>query len=178
MLTVIKLGGVITTILLLIQGIDDKNPLLQKICNGADNKNCNAILSSNAANLSAYLSWSEVGFFYFSGTWLVILFESNHIALLQMLASFNLVSLPYTIYSIYFQWRIAKQWCTLCCIVQVILWSEFFTFLPYLTSGIKVPSGHEWGNFLMISFLPIIIWTLIKPLLSQPEQTYPLKQQL
>jgi len=62
-LTLVKTTGLFTSVLLLIQGIDANNPLIQKICGGDSKYNCNAILSSNAAKVFEWLSWSEVGFF-------------------------------------------------------------------------------------------------------------------
>ena len=115
LLTLFKTAGLAISILLLVQSIDANNPLIQKLCGDDDTKNCNAILSSKAAKATEWLSWSEVGFFYFAGTWLTLLFNSSHIALMQVLALLNILSLPYTVYSIYYQWRVAKQWCVFCC---------------------------------------------------------------
>src|SRR5471030_1680876 len=129
--------------LLLMQSIDANNPFIQKLC-GEDNKNCNAILSSKAAKINEFLSWSEVGFFYFAGTWLALLFNSAHIAMLQALAVLNIVALPYTFYSIHYQWRVAKQWCVFCCAVQALLWLEFFAFLPYLSQSLYNQDYKEW----------------------------------
>ncbi|TFF37321.1 vitamin K epoxide reductase family protein [Mucilaginibacter psychrotolerans] len=120
-----KTGGLTVAILLLVQSIDKNNPLVQVLCGGSSKTNCNAIISSDAAKVFKGLSWSEVGFFYFAGSWLALLFGGGSVALLQTLAILNIVSLPYTFYSIYYQARIAKQWCVLCCAVQALLWLEF-----------------------------------------------------
>jgi thiol-disulfide isomerase/thioredoxin len=37
----------------------------------------------------------------------------------------NLLAIPYIFYSIYYQWRIAKQWCLLCLAVQAIIALQF-----------------------------------------------------
>jgi uncharacterized membrane protein len=132
LLTLIKTVGLAVSVLLLMQSIDRNNPLVQKLCQGAGNKNCNAILASKAANVPIVigikgLSWSEVGFFYFAGTWLALLFGGGRPVVLYGLAVLNLISLPYTFYSIYYQARVAKQWCILCCTVQALLWLEGLT---------------------------------------------------
>jgi len=176
-LILFKTLGLMASVLLLIQSIDANNPLIQKLC-GDDKKNCNAILSSNAAKVTDYLNWSEVGFFYFAGTWLALLFNTQQIAVIQTLALINLLCLPYTVYSIYYQWRVAKQWCKFCCAVQAILWLEFFSAQPYLNFGLH---GMSWSaGFAIISSLvtPILIWMVIKPYLLQAKQLKPLKQQL
>lgn len=63
----ILLLGVFITSLLLWYEIDKSNPLLQKVCTGIAKGNCNAILTGKQAKLFSWLSWSEVGFFYFAG---------------------------------------------------------------------------------------------------------------
>ncbi len=178
LLTLFKTAGLTTAVLLLVQSIDTNNPLIQKLCGGDNNKNCNAILSSKAAKITDSLSWSEVGLFYFAGTWLVLLFNSGHTPIIQMLAILNVLSLPYTVYSIYHQWRVAKQWCVLCCTVQGLLWLEFFAFLPALTQPIQLPAMREWASIIMGMAIPVIAWVFIKPYLLLSKQITPLKNQL
>jgi len=177
-LTVFKTAGLATSILLIIQSIDTNNPLIQKICTGGGKTDCNAILSSNAAKVFEGLTWSEVGLYYFAGTWLLLLFNGSSAAIWQALLFLNVVSLPYTVYSIYYQARVAKKWCVLCCTVQALLWLEFIPLLtgfhqPVLMPGIGVISS------VFIAFAgPVIIWQLLKPLLLAQQQIDPLKKQL
>jgi len=183
--TFIKSAGLITSVLLLIQSIDSNNPLVQVLCQTKGKTNCNAILSSNAAKVFGvgWLSWSEVGFFYFCGTWLLVLFGGNSAFTMTTLLVLNLVSLPYTVYSIYYQARVAKQWCTLCCTVQALLWLEFILLVTYTYRNLTPLSpGEDWGEAvtpLVICLLtPVILWTLLKPLFLKLQQLQPLKEQL
>jgi uncharacterized membrane protein len=177
LLTASKTAGLITSILLLVQSIDTNNPLIHKLCTG-NNSDCKAILSSKAAKLFKGLSWSEVGFFYFAGTWLTVLFSGHSTPLLQILAVLNVLSLPYTFYSIYYQARIAKQWCVLCCTVQALLWLEFIPSVTTFSEILYLPSYTEW-SILFISFsLPIFLWVLVKPMLLKVQQVKPLREQL
>ncbi|GAA4102832.1 vitamin K epoxide reductase family protein [Mucilaginibacter panaciglaebae] len=178
LLALLKTAGLVTSIMLLIQSIDINNPLIQKLCGGDNNRDCNAILSSKDAKISDELSWSEIGFFYFAGTWLVLLLNNGHNSLMQMLVLLNIVSLPYTFYSIYYQWRVAKQWCIFCCTVQALLWLEFFAFVPYIKLPIQVPSLREWTSLLTGMALPILAWIFIKPYFLKGKQIKPLKWQL
>jgi protein-disulfide isomerase len=182
LLTVFKTAGLITSILLLVQSIDTNNPLVNKLCQSGEKTNCNAILSSNAAKVFEWLNWSEVGFFYFAGSWLLLLFGSGTLTVLTILAALNLVSLPYTIYSINYQARIAKQWCVLCCTVQGLLWLEFiplFTYLKNITgllsTGIDLNTLSTVAIFLLV---PVIAWKLLKPLFLAIQQKKTLKNQL
>ena len=129
-LLLLKLGGSFVTSLLLWFEIDKKNPLLQQICTGQKNTNCKAVLESKAAKLFGWLNWSEIGFFYFAGGFLAILFTPfAQGSSFSALALLNLTALPYTVFSVFYQWRVAKQWCPLCLVVQALLILEFAVFM-------------------------------------------------
>jgi predicted double-glycine peptidase/uncharacterized membrane protein len=184
LITLFKTAGLVTSVLLLIQSIDKNNPLVQTLCGGAGKTDCNAILTSKAATVPTFigikgLTWSEVGFFYFAGTWLALLFGGGSVALLQVLAILNIISLPYTVYSINYQARIAKQWCLFCTVVQGLLWLEFIPLMATFTKP-SLP-GRNWeelATLFICLVLPIIIWQLLKPLFLKQQQLQPLKLQL
>ncbi|MCO5945873.1 vitamin K epoxide reductase family protein [Mucilaginibacter flavidus] len=184
LLTLFKTAGLVTSVLLLVQSIDSNNPLVQKLCQASSKTNCNAILSSKAAKVFDGLSWSEVGFFYFAGTWLLLLFGGGSALVWWVLAVLNIVSLPYTVYSIYYQARVAKQWCVLCCTVQALLWLEFASIALRTLSfgegrGEATISGlGELIPIFTCLLLPVILWMLLKPLLLSRQQLRPLKNQL
>lgn len=186
LLLLFKSAGVITSILLLVQSIDQNNPLIQKLCGGSSKTDCNAILSSKAATVFKGLSWSEVGFFYFAGTWLALLFSNGSTLILQALAVLNIISLPYTFYSIYYQAKVAKQWCKLCCAVQALLWLEFFSLVSFspnlfnsstfaVSSSVLLTTGL---NLFICLALPVALWLLLKPLLLKAQQSKSLKSQI
>ncbi|RWY48327.1 vitamin K epoxide reductase family protein [Mucilaginibacter gilvus] len=183
LLTLFKFAGLITSILLLIQSIDSNNPLIQMICQTNGKTNCNAILSSKAAKVFGveWLSWSEVGFFYFASTTLLILIGGNSQVIMKILLILNIVSLPYTFYSIYYQARIAKQWCILCCTVQALLWLELIFLVSYQNSirlAFAEDRGIVFSSVYVCLTLPMILWGILKPLFLKAESLKPLKRQL
>ncbi|MBT2559782.1 thioredoxin domain-containing protein [Pedobacter sp. ISL-68] len=173
LLASVKLVGVIVSILLLIQSSDSKNPFIQNLCGMMGKGDCNAILKSDAAQITHYLSWSEVGFFYFAGSFLLLFIYPLS---LHLLAWLNVLALPYTMYSIAYQYT-RKNWCVLCCSIQIILWLEF---LINVTSASYHISFHlPLFYYLPISFLlPVLVWSFLKPLLHASVQVVPLRQQL
>jgi uncharacterized membrane protein/thiol-disulfide isomerase/thioredoxin len=179
LLPILKSAGLITSILLLVQSIDSNNPLVQKLCQSGSKTDCKAILSSKAAKVFDGLSWSEVGFFYFAGTWLLLLFGGGQPTIWLALAILNFISLPYTFYSIYYQSRVAKQWCVLCCTVQALLWLEFVplitVFTKHLHAGIAL---RDIAAIFICMLSPVVMWVLLKPLFLKQQQLQPLKQQL
>jgi uncharacterized membrane protein/glutaredoxin len=176
-LTLCKTAGVMVAVMLLIQSVDSNNPFIQKLCTGKNN-DCNAILSSNAAKITEELSWSEAGFFYFAGTWLALLVNSGNVGVMYVLAILNLLCLPYTFYSVYYQWRVAKQWCIFCLSVQGLFWLEFIGFWPYITGNVVLPALTGWLNLVACLTAPVVFWVFVKPLLLYAKQVFPLKQQL
>ncbi|GGH23422.1 vitamin K epoxide reductase family protein [Mucilaginibacter phyllosphaerae] len=173
-----KTAGLAVSVLLLVQSIDKNNPFVQTLCGGGGKTNCNAILSSKAANVFEGLTWSDVGFFYFAGTWLALLFGGGSTAMLQTLAILNIVSLPYTVYSVYYQARVAKQWCVFCCAVQALLWLEFIPLVSSLSQPFAGLSSGRLISLLICLALPVAAWLLLKPLLLKAQQALTLKGQL
>lgn len=140
--------------------MDKNNPLLQKVCTGIAKGDCNAVLTGKQAKLFSWLSWSEVGFFYFTGCLLVLLFSANTLNnSIALIAWLNILSLPYTIFSIYYQWRVAKQWCVLCLVVQALLVLGSVNAIAN-TFLLTVPGFHI--SFLvkaiLLYLLPALLW--------------------
>ncbi len=165
-------AGTIVTIALLWYEIDKTNPFLQKVCTGMTKGNCNSILTGKRSKVFSWLSWSEVGFFYFTGGLLSILFLVNSIkGGITVIAFLNLVALPYTVFSIYYQWRIAKQWCVLCLAVQALL---VLGAINILVNNLLQPiSGNESLIIIETFFLyllPLMVWFSIKPYILQLQE--------
>lgn len=161
----VLLAGVAVTSLLLWYEIDKTNPLLQKVCTGITKGNCNAILTGGQSKLFNWLSWSEIGFFYFTGSMLFLV--STGAGLLPVLAWLNILALLYTIFSVYYQWRVAKQWCVLCLAVQIllvlgavnILFNNLLFAVPF-----SILFSVQSAFYFLSSFLVTpLIWFAVKP---------------
>lgn len=171
----INLTGIIVALLLLWYEIDKNNPLLQKVCSGISKiskGNCNAILTGKAAKLFSWLSWSEVGFFYFTGAILSLLFANNNILpVVSLIAALNILSVPYPFFSIYYQWRVAKQWCVLCLAVQALLVLGIFNIIvtPLLNSFSAITLTLLLRSFLLY-LSPVLIWFALKPFILKLQE--------
>jgi uncharacterized membrane protein len=177
-LLILKLLGIAITILLLLNLINEGRTAPSRFCKANTSSDCNAVLSSNASRLFGWLSWSEIGFFYFSGTFLALLSLHGSLGVMIMLMTMNILSLPYTFYSIYYQWRVARSWCVLCCTVQALLWLELIPNILLLRSGVYLQNGSNLGTLVAALFLPVICWALLKPIMARAHQTYTLERQL
>ncbi|MBX2887899.1 MAG: hypothetical protein KF829_04535 [Ferruginibacter sp.] len=173
----ISLAGVFVTSLLLWYEIDKNNPLLQKVCTGIAKGNCNAILTGKHAKIFNWLSWSEVGFFYFSGSLMLMFGISRLPDSMFVLGWLNVLALPYIVFSIYYQWKVAKQWCMLCLAVQALL----------ILGGINVVTANllfslpqfyliHFANYLMFFALPILMWFVVKPYIIRLQEAKNIKR--
>jgi uncharacterized membrane protein len=171
-LLVTKLIGIGISVLLLWYLLDKNNPFLKSICQVNKKANCNSILNSKAASIGNIVSWSEIGFFYFAGSFLALLANASNLKLLSFLAIINILTLPYTAYSIYYQAFIAKKWCVLCLSVQVLLWVEFALFYFGNMHSLPLAIGVNEGLKLLFCFaFPVIAWYVLKPILTLALQT-------
>ena len=118
----INLIGVYISYLLVLKQMHVHSQYADKICTLFSKSDCNNVLESEAAKLWGVFGWSEIGLGYFAANVLLLLFLPQTVSLLALI---NIVALPYTFWSVWYQKVKARQWCLLCLIVQVLLWSIF-----------------------------------------------------
>lgn len=173
-----KFAGIVVSGLLLWQSIDKNNPFINNLCQAGDKANCNAILNSNAAQVTTWLSWSEVGFFYFGGGFLALLINPNSMFLLWGIGA---TALFYTFWSIYYQAFVAKQWCTLCLSIQLLFIVEFLSNIQFFSDFNLNFSKLNYNDFvapLLGAGGAVLSWTFLKPILQKSQQVKPLKNAL
>ncbi|MCW3466647.1 vitamin K epoxide reductase family protein [Chitinophaga nivalis] len=169
-LATLKLMGLIVSLLLLVHEVDTANPLLQKVCKVTRYVNCAAVLRTKAARIWGGLSWSEMGFAYFAGGWLMCTGSLLNPAVTGLLAWVNIGVWPYILFSVYYQWRVIKQWCRLCLMVQAIFLLEGGTAIVgglYHETGLLHAVTWIW---IMIGLFPVTGWLLLKPLFLLPKK--------
>lgn len=170
-----KLAGIVLSGVLLMKSYNFDNRIFDNICKISGKNGCDEILNTSASKLTKWLSWSEVGFFYFLSTFLFLIFEPVAINFVLLLA---ICTLPFICYSLLYQFK-SKKWCILCCLVQVLLALEFILAISSLTFS-------HWENYAVISFpmllfsfaVPVLSWTIIKPHLEKVQHLENDKRQL
>ena len=133
-LLAVNLIGVYISYLLVLKQIHIHSNYADKICSLFSKSDCNNVLESEAAKLWGVFGWSEIGLGYFSANVLLLLFFPQSVSILALI---NIVALPYSFWSVWYQKVKARQWCPLCLIVQVLLWSVFI--LNCLFGFIRLP---------------------------------------
>ncbi len=175
-LLLIKLTGLAATVLLLIYEIDKSNAFVKNICTAGKQTNCEAVLGSNASKVFG-MSWSEVGFFYFAGTFLFLLFPGLEYATkISVLALSNLIAAPYILFSVFYQWKVVKQWCPLCLTVQAVLlgesvWSMLnLSGYPLNLQEISVANLTGYTLALFCLAIPMVLWFALKPIIKSAKE--------
>lgn len=168
LILLLKMAGLAVSILLLVYDIDKSNAFVKSICTSGKKTNCNAVLGSKGSKIFG-ISWSEAGFFYFASTLIFLLFPGIDFSTkLFLLAVANLIAAPYIIYSLYYQYKVVKQWCPLCLTVQGVLVAELIWAVAFYWQNTFVPeSATLISGSLPLIFcltLPIALWYALKPL--------------
>jgi len=121
-LLLINLIGVYIGYLLLLKQMHIQSRYSDKICSLFKQHDCNNVLETQAAKLWGIFGWSEIGLGYFVTNVLILLFLPQAVSFLAII---NIFTLPYAFWSVWYQKTKARQWCMLCLIVQVLLWTLF-----------------------------------------------------
>lgn len=165
-------AGIGVTAALLWYEMGGNNHLLHKVCGALIKGDCHAILLGKASRVFTWLSWSEVGFFYFTGGFFALLVPGNHISeALTIVSWLNILCLPYIIFSIYYQGLVAKRWCLLCLAVQTLLLAGGINIAANQLAGpVSALSMDTVTRTLLLYLLPVFLWYSVKPFFLQFEK--------
>lgn len=111
--------------LLLLHDYNEESSILSNFCGRNEKTNCAAVLHSKGSQFWG-ISWSVIGGAYFLGMLLTLLISFFDSRIFHTIAVLHGFTLPYVIYSLYYQKFKIKQWCTLCLSVQAVLVILFF----------------------------------------------------
>lgn len=140
--------GLAFSVMLVQKSLGIKSKKADAVCSALEEGGCDSIATSEASEFFGIFKWSEVGLSYFSVNLGAMLLCSGS---LPALAAANIMCLPYTVWSIWYQRFKAKTWCTLCVLVQCTLWLLFFTFLlGGVTLNMPLGTGDFWIDFVVL----------------------------
>lgn len=122
--------GLLFSILLARNEMNLKNQITEKLCHFSTLTDCDAVATSSASKLFAYITWADIGIAWFTAG-LVLMFIVRESWIFNVTAILSLASIPYPIYSILYQKKKLRKWCPLCLAVQTILIAEFILLLGY-----------------------------------------------
>lgn len=161
--------GLVISIVLFSKQLGFSNKFTDQVCGGGKSSqvNCDSILTSKAAKFLGIISWSEIGLIYFS-THLFSLFILPYQQILSLVIISSMTSFTYTFYSVYYQWRVAKTWCTLCLAIQVIFLFLFLISIIVIFHGFQLNINcHTVFGLLLIACFCFTLIFSIKSLLEK-----------
>lgn len=132
-----------TGILLSIEALKAEFGIESKVsyafCSSMSNADCSQVINSNKISLFNKIKISDISLWFFSSQIITILifsisnfskvFFSYTFACLQL-------SIPLTIYSLYFQYKIEKKWCPICLSIIGLLYMQFILLFYYVNDFI------------------------------------------
>jgi glutaredoxin len=139
-------------------------------------------LQSSASKLFGWLSLAEVGFIYFLGGLLSLSPPAPEGGVIEapiggldgtLCGALTLLALPFTLWSVYYQWRVAKVWCTLCLGIVAVLWLSFLVRLPFVQWPHSVPFEFVCGYLLAVG-----LWFLVRPFVVSERQKMVVEREL
>lgn len=174
LLTLLGLS-VCTLILLHELGVNSK--LLNTICHeGSKSTSCNAVLNSKGSKLFGFFKLSDIGIVYFISLlllWMVTKISNSNFYSIYLI---SLLAVPFTFFSVYYQFRVVKKWCLLCLSVVSILWLQAASLV---LSKVSIQSITLDSNSIITSLLCFIItfavWQFISSKLKKEQELNSLK---
>ncbi|WP_400262934.1 vitamin K epoxide reductase family protein [Sphingobacterium sp. SG20118] len=126
-----SLLGVLVSSLLIRHDINAYDPFVREVCGAFSEKlNCTSVLSSKQSTFFG-ISWSVWGLSFFTSFFVSQVIFIGQPSNLILWTSLSILMSPYFIFSVYYQWRIVKQWCPLCLLIQGLIVINFLTSFVY-----------------------------------------------
>lgn len=138
-----------------------------KLCNRSENTSCDDVLNSKGATLFGSIKLSDlsiVAFTTYTLNWILLFLSGT--ANFSVLSLLTLFAIPFTIYSVYYQYQVVKKWCPLCLAIVAVLLLQASALLSLdsFTSILAIDTvsiALFLGSFIVASSA----WHFIKPLL-------------
>ena len=166
------LAGVGLMALITQKELGYSNNFTDRLCNVGKSTDCEAVLQSKGAAVLGWMDWADMGLIYFSAAALLQIssfFTGEWQFTTEIVSLFTIASLPFTLLSIYYQWRKVKKWCMLCLLTAGLLWGQFFLLLPGLLKDkwAQVPLNSSLLTAFLFLFTTAVWMLLLKPFLEQ-----------
>lgn len=150
--------GLIASIFLILHEFKIYTSIGSKLCGFSSKTDCNMVLASNASQLFGWLNWADAGLIYFTGTFLYLI--SSTTSSFWWLAAISAISLPYPVFSIYYQSVRLKKWCPFCLLVQLVLITEVFILFPAFQKYLF--SATDLLRLATVFMLSATVWIFFK----------------
>jgi uncharacterized membrane protein len=162
-LLLVAVAGFVLSTLIVQEDLGISNGMVAQLCGTGNESGCSAVIHAKVGKTTGWFSWPDAGIVYFS-SFVFLLTVIPGSVLLALIAT---AAFPFTIFSIYYQWRIIKRWCRLCLMVVLVLIMQFLLLLPALMEwDVTTVSAREMAFVVFIFGAIAFGWLiLLKPVL-------------
>ncbi len=169
-----SLTGIFLAVLILQKERGQSNKIIDQFCKAGKITDCNAVLQSDAASIGL-LKFSDAGLIYFLTQFLVfaLAFGFNYAgSALTIWSLIAATAILVTVFSVYYQWRVVKKWCTLCLAMVLLLWIQAVVLLPAITA-ISFNTALMRTTFLVSASFALIgtVWLLLRRLIEYKDKS-------
>ncbi|HCT29364.1 MAG TPA: hypothetical protein DIW31_01205 [Bacteroidales bacterium] len=169
--------GAVICILIVQHEMGLHSVILEKFCSQENKRtSCDAVLNSKGATLFKVFKFSDIGIIYFASlifSWILVTISKtsfNPIVLITGLA------IPFTFFSIFYQYKVVKKWCLLCLSVVLVLWLQATSLLFLDLNKTVLSLSVESLTLTAFSFFAsFALWQFISPRLKKEQELRTLK---
>lgn len=178
-LVVLSLFGVTVGYLLFAKELGISYAVVDAFCNTGKDTNCDRILKSEVTLLGVNFSDAVFTYFLFQVSILgfVALLSELVQPILFIIATVGLLTLPVVIFSIYYQYVVAKTWCRLCLIVNAILVAQAGIFSYAVYVGTVTRSGITPLMVMILALVALVMFSGVLVVKASVERYEKLNQQ-
>jgi len=163
--------GVVISVFIVEHELGLQSAKANSFCNLSENTSCDAILNSKGATLFGFLKLTDMSIVLFTCccfSW--ALFAANGISNFTLMSIVILLAFPFTLYSLYYQYRIVKKWCPLCLGIAGVLLLQTASLAFANLSIESIAINLKEVLLLLTSFIAIVgSWSFLKPLLKKQQ---------
>ena len=168
----LSIVGVVISIYIVRHELGLQSPKANSICNLTENTSCDDVLNSKGATLFGLFKLSDVSIIAFACCCLSwILFAVSDASGLAVMSLVTAFALPFTFYSIFYQFKVVKKWCPLCLGIIGVLLLQFGAL--FTSSSEVFPIAIDSRSILIFVsclLMTAAIWTFLKPLLKHSNE--------
>lgn len=154
--------------------------LLNNLCPTGKVVNCQRVVNSPAGRLLG-MPMSELGLVYFGGGLLALLeamLTGQTTTMLLLLGVLNLMTLPYTVFSVIYQGAVIRSWCWMCLVVQALFWIEFYFLYGIVFKGAAPFNPAALILFVFAFAVVSLVWLALRFLFIRSAKTAHLEAQI